>query len=401
VSLDITECRLCGDKRVSLLLDAGSHPRSFDFGTTYEFSAKKYELRLGQCAGCSFIQILKPIPAANLHPHFDWVKNKEPDDHAPFLVEELLRMGVDSDSQVLFLSKMDERYHAAMREQIGENAVLVSPQADLEIEYKHYNQAVIQSRLTASRIKEVRLKYGVFDAVVATRLVEHCEDPRSLILELSGLIREGGMLVIEVPDSKKPLCQGDLAMLWEEHIGYFTSDSLSNGLQVLGFDVERVLSWPYPQEDALAVIVRPHRRKNPDKESEKGKSIEHFGSLFREKFEGYRNEIPSILGFLHRDCGSIAVFGAGHRATMFLNLLPNSSIVDYVIDDSIEKQGLYMPGSRLEIVSTAVAINRSVKVVIFAVSVDVEPKIEVKMTKLSTAPIKFLSISPDSPYWLG
>jgi hypothetical protein len=51
------------------------------------------------------------------------------------------------------------------------------------------------------------------------------------------------------------------------------------------------------------------------------------------------------------------MLGAGHHAGMFLNLLDLKEFVDIVIDDDANRQGLYMPGTRLPIRVSSVLLE--------------------------------------------
>ena len=45
----------------------------------------------------------------------------------------------------------------------------------------------------------------------------------------------------------------------------------------------------------------------------------------------------------------IAVFGAGHLAVKYINLFGLQEYISYVIDDSKDKEDLFMPGSSIQI----------------------------------------------------
>lgn len=100
---------------------------------------------------------------------------------------------------------------------------------------------------------------GSFDAVAAFSVLEHLQDPVATVSEIARVTRQGGRLLIIVP-SGRCLIIG-LALLanrllrdrarsftdnvfHEEHIYYFTPETLSRLLQKVGFEVEEVFYTP-------------------------------------------------------------------------------------------------------------------------------------------------------------
>ena len=393
------KCRLCNGGAVTGCLDLGVQPRCFDFGVEKSHQAVRFPLEFGCCYRCGFFQAIHPLSEATLNPDFDWVENKEPDDHAASLVTTVVESTLHPGSRVLSFSPFDQKYHSLFESFLGKNAVLLDPKEDLGIDRATVSQPQILSGLTVKNTHRIRKRYGEFDLLFMARLLEHSTHPYNLIQTLMPLLNEGGRLMVEVPDSSKPLMQGDIAMLWEEHTGYFTPDSIKAGLRDSGLETEEVMIWSYAQEDAMAILAR--KSNGAEIAPKANQSPTSLAEQYCSKINRLRVELPRKIKALRNRCGKVAVFGAGHRAAIFLNALEDSSLVDFVIDDAEYKQGLFMPGSGIEIISSARAVEESIKVVLFAVSLGAEPKLIALMKQKAPYQIEFFSTSPDSVHWIG
>ena len=52
------------------------------------------------------------------------------------------------------------------------------------------------------------------------------------------------------------------------------------------------------------------------------------------------------------------MLGAGHMTERFVNLYGLAERIEFVVDDSPNKQGLFMPGSRLPILPSSELVER-------------------------------------------
>ncbi len=83
---------------------------------------------------------------------------------------------------------------------------------------------------------------GKFDLVVLSAVLEHVVDLHALLEKIGGLLREQGMLFIEVPDADRfdAYITAPFQQFSVEHINYFTRRSLGNLLERAFFEIVKV-----------------------------------------------------------------------------------------------------------------------------------------------------------------
>jgi 2-polyprenyl-3-methyl-5-hydroxy-6-metoxy-1,4-benzoquinol methylase len=85
---------------------------------------------------------------------------------------------------------------------------------------------------------------GAFDVITMWDLIEHVVDPAGLLAECHDLLRPGGALAISTPDAGSLLARV-LRGNWlgfrsiDEHLTFFTRDTLTRMLEGAGFEVHR------------------------------------------------------------------------------------------------------------------------------------------------------------------
>ena len=232
-------------------------------------------------------------------------------------------------------------------------------------------------------------------------MLEHANDLNSFIKGLTQLLKEDGKIIIEVPDSSKSLLQGDVAMLWEEHTYYFTPESLRLELDSHGYSLEKFIIYNYPQEDALIGIFNRNKNFNLEKRTLPLPFGEYaIANIFKKKIEYLKSELSNQLSMLIDKFGKIVIFGAGHRAIMFINLLGVSNLISFVIDDDPNKNNLKIPPAGIDIKSSEELNHNDIGVCIFAISLNAEEKVKKILSQKINRKIKYYSISPDSKYSL-
>lgn len=71
-----------------------------------------------------------------------------------------------------------------------------------------------------------------FDAVVLKQVAEHFKDPRALLADAASLLKDGGVLYVEVPNLAVTLRHRTEDFVLE-HVGYFTLDTLARAMPPL------------------------------------------------------------------------------------------------------------------------------------------------------------------------
>jgi len=385
----------------NIVMDFGKHPRCFDFMKNRNEDVEIFDFSLSQSKESGLLQLNNPLPAESLNSNYSWIQNKEPDDHAYLISEQVLKYASNNDAKVLFLSKYDKKVYELVKESLCSRAVLLDANKDLGILDANPNQALIQEKINITKSKQLSTYLGKFDVIVSCRVLEHANDLNSFIKGLTQLLKEDGKIIIEVPDSSKSLLQGDVAMLWEEHTYYFTPESLRLEFDLLGYSLENYILYYYPQEDALIGIFNRSCRPNIEKITSSLPFGEYaIAEMFKKKVEYLKSELSNQLSSFVKKYGEVVIFGAGHRAIMFINLLNISKYIAFIVDDDPNKNSLKIPPKGIEIKNSDDVDWINIGVCIFAISLNAEQKVKKILSKKINRKIKYYSISPDSQYSL-
>ena len=98
----------------------------------------------------------------------------------------------------------------------------------------------------------IEILHDKFDCIVASEIVEHVDDPWSLLAELRDVTTAGGRLVISIPNLANASIVGDLlhgrfdytyiGLACAGHLRFFTRASIEDLLEISGWKVEAIVA---------------------------------------------------------------------------------------------------------------------------------------------------------------
>lgn len=363
-------CTLCANDTVEKVVDFGMQPPANRFieAGTIEENQDMYHLGLGYCSKCKTVQLSNRMPMNAIQPRFSWLTYNEPELHLDDVASKLRNLpGIGPLSRMLGVTYKDQST-------LDRLTKLGLPQSSC-LSFQEFN--IFRQQTLGAEVKE---KYEPVQLLLARHVVEHSMDVMSLIAELKALIAPGGYLVIELPDSEKILRAGNHAFVWEEHISYFTEQSLPTLAEKVGANIVWSAKYPYNYEDSLMAALQFDSNTSPCTDVAPTPSFDVNGLLqqFNQTFAMTKLEWRDLLQGFREQGKKVAVFGAGHLAVKLINFMELTDLIDCVIDDNANKAGMYMPGSKLPILPSAVLKDRNIKICLSTLSPESEQKVRQK-----------------------
>jgi len=397
----MSRCQICKEDKVKALLDCGPQSLCNRFITGPNANEYRHPLVLGQCEGCGLLQLTEPVPAEEIAPRFEWLVYNEAEGHLDHLADVICELpGISNNSVACGITYKDDTLLKRLEKKKLSRVWRIEPEKDLDISIPGVGGETVLPLLTSESATRLFERHGRADIVIARHVYEHAPDTHKLLDALKNLVSPRGYVVFEVPDCTRQLRSRDYSMLWEEHILYFTPDTFRNSFLFTNFSLDYYECNSYLIENALVAITKPveNNELTPltsdilDRELEMGYSYGEGLSKYAEKLQRYLNRYTDSNE-------NIAIFGAGHVACMYINLMGIKDYIEFVVDDNPHKKGLYMPGSKIPIVSSESLYN-SISLCLLSLNPLQEEKIISKHKDFLQRGGRIRSIYPSSKYYL-
>ena len=389
-------CQLCSGP-LQPLIDFGLQPVCNRYLATPCASEFRYPLLLSQCPADGLLQLEHPWPSHEVRPRLDWISYKEPEHHLDDLCERIAALpGVGLGTLIAGLSYKDTPVLSRMEAKGFKRTWNVSLK-ELGIQQAGAGMETIQDVLTEELGTRLSAAQGAPGVVVVRHLLEHSNSlPRTMSF-LKAWAKAGGYLIVEVPDSEQTFCDLDFGTIWEEHTCYFTQFTLERAFGPFATEAIGLVRYPYSLEDCLVAIVANHppRKSLPATGATLHVELDR-GAAFKAGWQPIAARCQSALEGIRSRSGSIVIYGAGHRATTFVNLLGLQKLISCVIDDDPRKTGLHLPGCQLSIVTSRYLYEERPSLCLLAASPDSETAIVLKNQAYVDMGGQFASIYPRS-----
>lgn len=345
------------------------------------------------------MQLIDPMPPVMAMSRFEWLTYNEPEGHLDDLVARLCETpGITKGSRIVGLTYKDDTTLARFERLGYTNVYRYEPSADLGLDDPCAGLESIQAAMDAAAAARLADRHGLADILLVRHVLEHAHDPIAFLRAVGALVKPGGRIVFEMPDSRKFIEACDYSFVWEEHIVYLCSRTLAQLVAATGLTLTETLVYPYPLEDSLIGIVANTpldgaRSQAPDEVD----MLLAEGRRFATRYPELRQHLHRLLGGWQRAGKRVAVFGAGHLAARFVNLFDLAGLLYCVIDDNPHKQSVLMPGSRLPIRGSGLLAAGDVDICLMALSPESEQKVRAKNQAFVEHGGRFLSVFAQSP----
>lgn len=358
-------CRFCGAKLQTTFVDLGKTPLCETFLNSEALGEPEsfYPLHALVCGECFLVQLPEHVSPPEIYrdyPYFSsfsssWVAHAR--DYCASIVDELR---LDASSLVVEVASNDgyllqhfvEREIPCVGIEPAENVALVAREKGITTETAFLGREVAD---------QFAQRHGLADLVIANNVLAHVPDINDFIQALKMLLGPEGRATLEFPHLLCLMREIQFDTIYHEHFSYlslfFVEQAFARwGLRV--FDVEEI-----PTHGGSLRVHVAHSESNRGSRSERMervladevdyglRTLDVYGSFGRDVVK-LKNELLLFLITAKKSGKKVVGYGAPGKGNTLLNYCGiRSDLLEYTVDISPHKQGLYTPGTHIPIYS--------------------------------------------------
>jgi SAM-dependent methyltransferase len=362
------KCRHCQAELHIPLLDLGSAPPSNAYLTVQTLHAveKHYPLRVLVCTQCWLVQTEDYAGADELfssdYAYFSSISSSWLSHAEQYVNRMVQRFSLDARSHVVEVAANDG-YLLQYVQQRGIPCLGIEPTASTASAARARGIAIVEAfygrELAAHLIGEGKQA----DLIAANNVLAHVPDINDFVAGFATLLKPTGVATFEFPHLLNLIQQKQFDTVYHEHYSYLSLTAVrtifsANGLGV--FDVDELSTHGgslrvYAQRlDVGKRTVEATVSAMLDRERDAGMTSLPFYKGFQAKADGVKNDLLRFLLQANQEGKKICGYGAAAKGNTLLNYAGvRPDLLPFVVDLNPVKQGKFLPGCRVPIMSEA------------------------------------------------
>jgi hypothetical protein len=354
-------CRACGHARLDPVLSLGTTPlaNALVRADQREAEEPRFPLELVFCPACSLTQITETVPPADLFREYVYFSSFSDTAvaSARAIAERIVEeRGLGASSLAMEVASNDGYLlqHYACR---GVPVLGIEPARNIAVVAEERGIRTVSEFFGRDLAGQLAADGLRADILHANNVLAHVPDLGGFVDGIRTVLKPDGVAVIEVPYVRDMLDHVEFDTIYHEHLCYFSLTAVDRLFAARGLivhDVERLAI----HGGSLRLFVSPHGSRARGAavetmlrdEQEYGLADGAAYTEFARRVEDLRSALLALLSRLKSDGKRIAAYGASAKGSTLLNYCGiGRETLDFVVDRSTVKQGLFTPGTHLPI----------------------------------------------------
>ena len=374
----LSNCRLCTGNFFEKTLKLKSTPPANELYPTKDSAkkAEKFPLEVVMCQKCRHVQLKHIVSPKRLfddyvyksgtskffNEHFDSLASKIASE---FPVNKYVLV-VGSNDGVL-LTSLNKR---------GIKSIGIEPSEYLAKECINRNLNVYNSYLDETTVVKIIQSHGKASIVLGNNVFAHIEDMKGAFKNVFEILEDSGIFIFEVAHFKYILTDGLFDTIYHEHMSYHTATALESFATASGFKIFRIEEISSHGGSLRFYLSKNHDKlKEPSVELIKNDELKlglnqvEALSLIEDKIKETKESAARMIKDIGLGDNTVFVgYGAPAKVVTFLAQMELEEInLIGVIEDNVEKQNRFLPGSgfaikSLEEMKKLISVNESKEV---------------------------------------
>ena len=361
-----TTCRLCHSPDLELVLSLTPTPPANAFVRADDLAnqEERFPLDVFFCKHCAHVQLLDVVDPSLLFKHYVYVSGTSPVfvSHFKRYAAEMIhkfRLGKNA-----FVAEIGSNDGTLLRvfQDAGLKVLGIDPAEGIALEATKSGIETLPAFFTAELAASIKARHGQADLIVANNVFAHADDLHDIVKGIRLLLKSTGVFVFEVSYLADVYEKTLFDTIYHEHLCYHTVKPLQGFFQANGMELiaaqsvdthggllramAQLAGGPHRVEPSVADFIVRERKLGLDQAA----TLRRFSV----KINQLRDELNALLKKLKTQGKRIAAFGAPAKATtLMFQFGIGPDLVDFIVDDSPLKQGLFSPGFHIPVVPSA------------------------------------------------
>ncbi len=356
-------CRFCESELKHTFVDLGTSPLCESYVPAERLNQGEvfYPLHVYVCHACFLVQWDEFVPPEEIFSEYAYFSSYSDSwvEHARRYAEmAIVRFNLGPESLVVEVASNDG-YLLQHFVPMGVPVLGIEPAANVARVAEEKGVPTLVRFFSKALAEELTASGRQADLVVANNVLAQVPCLNDFVAGLKRILKPAGVMTFEFPHLQRLIDGNQFDTIYHEHFSYFslcTVERIFSAHKLTLFDVEEIPThggslrvFACDAEDTPGPISDRVTELKKREEAAGITSMDYY-SAFAERAKETKRKFLDFLIRVKWEGKSIVGYGAPGKGNTFLNYCGiRSDFLDYTVDRSLNKQGKFLPGTRIPI----------------------------------------------------
>ncbi|HEY1039546.1 MAG TPA: class I SAM-dependent methyltransferase [Bacteroidia bacterium] len=360
------KCRFCANELKHVFVDLGNSPPSNSYLTTAQLNEPEnyFPLKIMVCDSCYLVQVDEHKKAEEIfnsdYAYFSSVSSSWLAHSKMYTQKMISEFGINAGSLVIEIASNDG-YLLQYFKEAGVNVLGIEPTASTAKVAKEKGIETIERFFGVELAEELVAGKRKADLLLGNNVLAHVPDINDFVQGLEIALASDGIVTMEFPHLLQLVANNQFDTIYHEHFSYLSFTTVRSVFEKHGmemFHVEELSTHGgslriFAKKKSSAVHpVRESVQLMLAKEQHAGINSLAYYQEFDKKVAKVKLDFFDFLIRARKENKRIAAYGAAAKGNTLLNYCGiKNDWIEYVVDAAKSKQGKFLPGSHIPVVS--------------------------------------------------
>ena len=359
-------CRLCQSKALEFLFALAPTPPANEFlrAVPADGAQDHFPLDVHQCRDCGHVQLIHCVDPERLFRDYVYVSGtsqvfvKHFEDYA---AEVIRYVPLKAGDRVLDCGSNDGTL-LSFFQKAGMQVLGIDPARKIAEEATKRGIPTWPEFFDSALAKRIRSEFGAVKVVTANNMFAHADGLPDILDGMASLLDPQGIFVFEVSYLLDVIERNLFDTIYHEHLSYHSVKPLASFMRRHGLDLVRVQRVE-SHGGSIRCYAAPAGSRAIDssvaelmaREEKAGLYDTATYTAYLDRINALGAELRGLIAKLRAGGAKVAGFGAPAKATTLMYQFGlTAQDLDFIIDDSPLKQGLFSPGRFVPVIDSSV-----------------------------------------------
>lgn len=357
------KCRICKSTKLEKFLALGKVAFVSSFLRKEQLNQfeQKPDLNIYVCTNCWLAQVIDvPDPNELFSKNYPYYTSfiSTMINHFNNLAKEITeRFSLNNTHLVVDIGSNDGVFLKGFKK-LGVPVLGIEPAPNIASAAVARNIETLNIFFTEETAKKIRKERGSSKVILSTNTFAHIDNLDDFCLGLNNLLDDDGVFIFENPYLVDTLFNNEFDTMYYDHVSYYAISPLKILFKRFNMEIFDVQRTPVHGGSILVFVKKigskipstkaPNQLINLEQKLELNTLKPYYE--FAKRVELFKEKLTSLLASLKIQNKRIVGYGASARGNVLLSYCQiGVETLDYMVDKSTFKQGLYAPGTHIPI----------------------------------------------------